>query len=64
LTEFGFGFEFSPISKDGVGAGNGDIDTHPEPAPHILKLDFTSFKLGILKQFFKLHLYIYFLSLI
>jgi hypothetical protein len=32
------------ISKDGVEAGNGDIDT-PEPAPHILKLDFTAFKL-------------------
>jgi hypothetical protein len=68
LTGFGFGFGFSPILKDGVGAGNGDIDTHPEPvpepAPHILKLDFTSFKLEILKQFLKLHLYIYFLSLI
>jgi hypothetical protein len=36
---FGFGFVFSPILKDGVGAGNEDIDTHPEsisePAPHI-----------------------------
>jgi hypothetical protein len=29
LTEFGYGFEFSPISKDGVGAGNEDIDTRP-----------------------------------
>jgi hypothetical protein len=62
------GFGFFPISKDGVGAGNEDIDIHPEPvpepAPHILKLDFTSFKLEILKQFLKLHLYIYFLSLI
>jgi hypothetical protein len=53
LNEFGFEFGFSPISKDGVGAGNGDIDTHPEPAPHILKLDFNSFKLKILKQFLK-----------
>jgi hypothetical protein len=33
LFEFGFGFEFSPISKDGVGAGNGNIDTHHEPVP-------------------------------
>jgi hypothetical protein len=49
LNEFGFGFGFSPISKDGVGAGNEDIDIHPEPAPHILKLDFNSFKLKILK---------------
>jgi hypothetical protein len=42
LTEF----EFSPILKDGVGAGNGDINSHPESVPeptsHILKLDFTS----------------------
>jgi hypothetical protein len=45
------GFEFSPISKDGVGASNEDIDTHSESAPHILKLDFISFKLEILKQF-------------
>jgi hypothetical protein len=44
-------FEFSPISKDGVVASNEDIDPHPEPAPHILKLDFISFKLDILKQF-------------
>ena len=64
LTGFGYGFGFSPISKDGVGAGNGDIDTHPvpvpEPAPLILKLDFTSFKLEILKQSLKLHSYVYF----
>jgi hypothetical protein len=24
-----------PDFKNGVGAGDGDIDTHPEPAPHI-----------------------------
>jgi hypothetical protein len=24
-------FEFSPILKYGDGAGNGDIDAHPEP---------------------------------
>jgi hypothetical protein len=35
LTGFGYEFEFSPILKYGFGAGNGDIDTHPEPAPHI-----------------------------
>jgi hypothetical protein len=62
------GFGFSPISKDGVGVGNGDIDTHPEPvcesAPLILKLDFTSFKLETLIQYLKLHSYVYFLSLI
>jgi hypothetical protein len=44
----------------GFGACKGDIDTQSEPAPHILKLEFTSFKLEILKQFNKLHLYIYF----
>jgi hypothetical protein len=53
LTGFEFGFEFSPILKDGVGASNENIDTHPEPvpepAPLILKLDFTFFKLEILK---------------
>jgi hypothetical protein len=60
LTRFGFGFGFFSISKDGVGAGNGDIDTHPEHVLLILKLDFISFKLKILK----LHSYVYFLSLI
>jgi hypothetical protein len=39
---------FFPISKDGVGADNWDIDTHHKLAPLILKLDFTSFKLETL----------------
>jgi len=33
LTEFGYRFGFSPISKYGYGTGNGDICTHPEPIP-------------------------------
>jgi hypothetical protein len=41
LTGFEFGIRFSLISKDGVGVGNEDIDTHPGPVPLILKLDFT-----------------------
>jgi len=33
LTEFGYEFEFSPISKHGYGTGNGYIGTQPEPIP-------------------------------
>jgi hypothetical protein len=63
LTEFEFGFGFFPISKDGVGAGNEDIDTVPEPAPHILKLDFTFFKLEILKNFLNyIYIFIFYLK--
>jgi hypothetical protein len=63
------GFGFSPILKDAVGADNGDGDTHrselvPKPAPLILILDFTAFKLERLKQSLKLHGYVYFLFLI
>jgi hypothetical protein len=39
LTGFGYELGFSSILKYGVGAGNDDIDTHPESvpesAPHI-----------------------------
>jgi hypothetical protein len=39
LTEFEFEFQFPPILKDRVEAGNDDIDTHPKsvlkPTPHI-----------------------------
>jgi len=33
LTEFGYEFEFFPISKHGYGTGNGYIGTHLEPIP-------------------------------
>jgi hypothetical protein len=59
------GFEFFPISKEGVETGNRDIDTHPkpvfEPAPLILKLYSTSFKSEIIKQSLKLHSFIFYL---
>jgi hypothetical protein len=51
-----------------VETGNVDIDIHPElipePAPFILKLNFTSFKLETFKQSLKLHSFVYSLFLI
>jgi len=33
LTEFGYEFGFSSISKHGYGTGNRGIGAHPEPIP-------------------------------